>query len=169
MFLYCRVERDVQGMRIEQTGVHFCDVFRRVCVEWERMRAAELCGGAIRQWQLVRRVSVGAMVQRRDGNFLFALLKHRHHKRQMHRLFGFGRVHRRFMQRRIQSQRRVVRASDLFCGAIRQRQFVRRVPVGAMVQRRDGDFLLAVFKPLCRKRNLHSLHGGGGLFGNFLQ
>ena len=98
LLLYHRIERDVHGMRGGRVGVHFCDVFGGVCVERERLRAAELRGGTICERQFVCRVPVGAMVQRRDGDFLLALLKHLCRKRQMHRLFRFGQLHRRFMQ-----------------------------------------------------------------------
>ena len=151
------------------SNLHFCNMFRRICVERERLRAAELRGGAICKRQFVRRVPVGAMVQRRDGDFLLALFKPFRRQRHLHSLFGGGKLYRRFLQRRVQGKRRVVRASDLSRGAIRQRQFVRRVPVGSMVQRRHGNFLLAFFKPFRRQRHLHSLFGGGDLFGNFLQ
>ena len=169
LFLYRRIERNLHGMRGGRVGLHFCNMFGGVCVERERLRAAELRGGAICERQFVRRVPVGAMVKGRNGDFLLAVFKPFRRKRQMRLLFGFWQLHRRFLQRRVQGKRRVVRPSVLSCGAICERQFVRRVSVGSMVQRRNGDVVLAVFKPFRRQRHLHRLHGGWGLFGNFLQ
>ena len=105
-------------MRGGRVGLHFCNMFRRICVERERLRAAELRGGAICERQFVRRVPVGNVVQRRHGDFLFALFKSLRRKRQMHRLFRFGQLHRRFLQRRLQSQRRIVRSSGLSRGTV---------------------------------------------------
>ena len=123
----------MHGMRGGRVGMYFCNMFGGVCVERERVRAAELRGGAICERQFVCRVPVGSMVQRRNGDVVLAVFKPFRRKRQMRLLFGFGKLHRRFLQRRVQGKRRVVRPSVLSCGAICERQFVRRVPVRSMV------------------------------------
>lgn len=93
-------QRHLHGL-FKRDDMHGGDVQQRVCVERKFVRAAELRRRTIPERQFLRILPVGAVVRGRHGDIVSALFVNFRRQRQVYRLFRFGGLHSRFLQRRL--------------------------------------------------------------------
>ena len=90
-------------------------------------------------------------------------------QRHLHGLFKRDDLHGGDVQQRVCVERKFVRAAELRCRTIPERQFLRVLPVGAVVRGRHGNIVSALFLAVRRQRQVYRVFRFRQLYFRFLQ